>query len=97
MAEHANRLVMEHNLELWMVLKLAKITIPNHLRIRNSVFTGISFVGDLEDGCTHYDEDFKDVVSLIIVLGGKYVVGRFTLYKNADGVSVAAIEHIHGQ
>ena len=106
MAADAYMLLLKHCPELIEVLKHAISIIPKELCFANTPFTGLAFVGKLEDGNNRPHLD-KDLASIIITLG-KNVTGGKTRYFNptnfksnkpesTTGNCVAEVDFIHGQ
>ena len=90
-----------------------KTVIPPELLIASTIWSALTLVGDLEDGCNHLHVDSNDVVSLIVQVGTE-VEGGATVYYNGRkfrkatklnpkqgretcGEEVFRVPHKHGQ
>ena len=106
MAVNAYTLLSKHCPDLVEVLQRAISIIPEELRFSDTPFTGLAFVGNLEDGENRPHLD-NDLASIIITLGKNISGGKTNYYnpnnfksKNPEvtkGDCVAEVDFEHGQ
>ena len=92
LAQTAERLTMdwaEHaDPGLHATLLHVKTTIPEELRVADTIWTAQTLVGDLQNGCNHLHTDENDLVSLIIQMGTD-IEGGATVYYDGTGFRAA--------